>query len=61
MASQESLFSVGTRFGLAASTVMNIVNQVLYLAVKLKNTYIRFPAVHELPMVSEGFKNYPGK
>jgi len=61
MATQDTLLSIGTRFNVSPTTVMNVVNKMLYLVIKLKTRYIRFPQCEqELIDVSHGFKNYPG-
>lgn len=61
MATQDSLFSIGTRFKISPTTVMNIINKLLYFLIKLKKKYIVFPKPEqELQNTSRGFKNYPG-
>lgn len=62
LASQDTLFSIGHRFNVSPNTVMVIINKVLFIVLKLKKAYIKFPStVEEMNAVSRGFKNYPGK
>ena len=62
MATQESLLSIGQRFGIVPSTAMNIVNALLYIMLKIKKKYIFWPRTdEEVEHVINGFTHYPSK
>lgn len=59
---QDTLISIGDRFGLAVSSVMNIVNVILYLLIRLKKKYIFWPKTEEeYERIINGFPQYPSK
>lgn len=62
MSKQDTLNSIADRFYLVPSTIMRIVNALLYIVIGLKNQYIFFPkTVEEQEFVKGQFKKYPGK
>lgn len=62
MSSQDSLLHIGNRFRVSPTTVMNIVNRLLYFLLKLKKIYIKFPTrEQEFLDITRGFEKYPGK
>lgn len=62
VAQKDTLNTIGERFKVAKSTVMNLVNGFLYVINnKLKNKYIFWPTTEEeIRFISGGFKKYPG-
>lgn len=61
MARQETLHSLADRFGFVPSTVMKIVNVLLYLIVRMKKELIYWPRnIEEFHYLQAGFQNYPG-
>ncbi|XP_063906046.1 putative nuclease HARBI1 [Zophobas morio] len=60
MATQESLLSIGQRFGIVPSTAMNIVNALLYIMLKINKKYIFWPRTdEEVEHIINGFTHYP--
>ncbi|VEN39227.1 unnamed protein product [Callosobruchus maculatus] len=61
MGTQDTLLSIGNHFNVSRTTVMNIVNRLLYFTLRLKKMYIKFPKTErDFEYVAEGFKKYPG-
>ena len=60
MAKQDTLYSVGDRFNLVPSTVMKIVNVMLYIVSGMKTDLICWPKTpEEFQYIKNWFKNYP--
>ncbi|KAJ8928962.1 hypothetical protein NQ314_018399 [Rhamnusium bicolor] len=61
MATQDSFIYIGDRFNAVPSTVMHIINSLLFLTITLKKTIIFWPKTEEeFTYVTQGFKHYPG-
>ncbi|CAH1109548.1 unnamed protein product [Psylliodes chrysocephalus] len=61
MAVQDTLIGIGKRFNVSPTTVMNVVNKIRFLLLKLKKQFIKSPSTDkELLEVYRAFKNYPG-
>lgn len=61
MATQDSLIYISDRFGVSASTVMQIVNAALFTVISLKMNFIFWPKTQEeFAHIRNGFQHYPG-
>ncbi|KAK9679331.1 DDE superfamily endonuclease [Popillia japonica] len=61
ISTQDTLLAIGDRFGIVSSTVMQIINNLLYIILSLRNKYIVWPKTEEeFEFIGNGFRRYPG-
>lgn len=61
IAHNDSLVCIADRFGIVKSSVMEIVNALLYIVCRLKHKYIKWPAVDiDRIHIQNGFLSFPG-